>query len=75
MMIVLIAEKRIRYSGFGLTILEYSRIAAYIILNCPSLIVIHSTSINLLLNLNLKTIHFKIFIGFMSAIKIFKKCL
>ena len=37
MLIVLIAEKRIQYSGFGLTILEYSRIVYYSELPIPIL--------------------------------------
>ena len=36
MLIVLIAEKRIWYSGFGLTILEYSRTVYYSELPIPS---------------------------------------
>ena len=36
MLIVLIAEKRIRYSGFGLTVLEYSRIVYYSELPIPN---------------------------------------
>ena len=36
MLIVLIAEKRIWYSGFGLTILEYSRIVYYSELPIPN---------------------------------------